>query len=166
MSQQRKLEDRVTSLSFNENANWRKVQQEILDHLGHNDYYVSSASERGGDLACVYSVGLWHSFKHPEIITFGLPEEQGRCLLLDLRNLIKLGHFPMVSRALGRCVGHYPIQLEPIRDRQIIREYLPMANWFYGEESFPVFQLFWSDLDGRFSWDQYLEPGYPMPQTV
>ena len=38
-------------------------------------------------------------------------------------------------------------------------EYVLMSQWFYGDDSFPVWQCFWSDDDGYYPWDPTCDLG-------
>lgn len=148
MNRLRKIEQHMTQLSFTDNMHQQTVQREMLEHLRHHDVYIVTGRKRnGGELNYAYSVGLWLSCQHPEIITMDLPETRSRLLLSDMRNLITLGYPPPISTPFGKPVGEYPVQLEPIHNPKIVREYLPMADWFYGGENFPVLQLFGNHLN-------------------
>ena len=131
----------------------------MLEHLRHHDVYIVTGRKKDGrELNYAYSVGLWLSSQHPEIIAMDLPETRSQLLLSDMRNLIALGYPPPVSTPFGKRVGAYPVQLEPVHNPKIIREYLPLADWFYGGERFPVLQLFGNHLDDGFDQASHAGP--------
>lgn len=149
MIQTKKFQNHITQFQFNKNEKLRKVQRQILYRLNQHQSYLVSQCDGNENLNHFYSVGLWNSFRHPEIMIIGLPERDGMRLLSDMQNLIKLGQTPTVGSPLGQGYDCYPVQLEPICDREMIRQFLPMADWFYKGDSFPVLQLLWSNAAGE-----------------
>lgn len=158
MNRQSQLKERITQLRLDENEERRRLQQDVLNHLRREQCYVISMESLEGSLNAVYTVGLWHSFKHPEIMILGIPEGVGQRLLSDMRDLIKIGQPPAVGCPVGRRVEYYPVRLEPVGDRDFIRQYLSMADWFYSDDPFPVLQLFWSVPESESPWPQFQQP--------
>lgn len=154
MIQTQTFQNQIPQFQFNQNERLRNIQQQILYRLNQNQSYLIAQCDGNEKLNHFYSVGFWHSFQHPEIMIIGLSEQDGMRLLTDMQTLIKLGHRPTVGTPLGKKDGCYPIQLEPLCDRDMIRQLLPMADWFYEGDSFPVLQLLKTNEDeipGRWS---------------
>jgi len=100
-----------------------------------------------------FSIGLFHTFHHPEVIVFhpklnsciGLVNEIGQQVKSGIRYEIT-GTYPDILndpyecafRSMERC--HY-------------RDYLGSALWFYEEDPFPTLQCFWPDKARKFPWD-------------
>ena len=45
-----------------------------------------------------YSVGLWETYNHPEIICFGLSNDLGHAIINDVAEIIKQGEFISVGK--------------------------------------------------------------------
>ncbi len=130
-------------------GSWQRIHHEMLDNIRTRRFHLTTVDTEGVEPTPVYSVGLWHHFNHPEIVTFGLPEQVAKDLITDMIYLIKMGQPPAMSTPLGQVNGHYPVRLEPVTDRNLVHTHLPMAVWFYEGDTFPVLQLFWSDPNGQ-----------------
>ena len=141
------LQQRLSQLVPDTLGERRLKQQNLLSYLHSENCHWVTSLVKPDMTPVVYSVGLWCSFQHPEIIVLGVSDLVGKALLSDMHALIKLGQMPAVDVPLGQMKDYYPVKLQPVSDRQFIREHLPMANWFYGGESFPVLQLCWNDSD-------------------
>jgi hypothetical protein len=101
----------------------------------------------------VFSVGLFHSFQHPEVLVFGLPFE--RCI--DVVNVI--GQEVQAGKRYEPGGEYADILEDPYRcvfrevDRQHYSDYVGYALWFYEDDPFPLMQCFWPDKKGLFPWD-------------
>ena len=137
------LDQRIEHLSGN--STFQPHQQALLNNIRTHTCHLDTGASKDDEPPRVYIIGLWQRFRHPEIITVGLPEQSAKALITDMKDLVKLGQPPAVGQPIGHPCGHYPVRLEPIQEKAWIQTYLPMAAWFYAGEAFPVLQLFWSD---------------------
>jgi hypothetical protein len=110
-----------------------------------------------GDQPFAYTVGLFSSYRHPELITFGAREQVLRYLLDVAGKRIRKG-----ARApLGQPVDWtrrlfrrgYPIQFREVRDPASYACYLRAAIRHHGPGQVPLLQLVWSDEERRFPGD-------------
>lgn len=117
-------------------------QDQVLSDIRDRKCHIVKVKGNHLHPSYTYSVGLWHHFGHPEIITFSQPEQRGEQLIDDIQKIVKVGQPPVVNEESGALEAHYPIKLQSIEDEQWTRDFLPLANWFYDRESFPVLELF------------------------
>ncbi len=113
-----------------------------------------------------FSIGLFHSFGHPEVILIGLPLPSCTSVLKVIGTEIKAGmryqagpNYPDILQEPYLCAfkdvhpNHY-------------RNYVGYAQWFYEDDPFPLVQCFWPDKEGRFPWDErcdaYLANSQPL----
>ena len=108
------------------------------------------AGDREEEPAFAYTVGLYRSFRHPEIIVLGLDHSVMGRLLNICGDRIKAGETLPVDEAISEMLDNYPIKLRPVRDHASYEEHLGYAIWFYNGPEFPVLQLVWPDKKGRF----------------
>jgi hypothetical protein len=108
-----------------------------------------------GEPGFLFTIGLWQSYRHPEIVLFAPSEDPsgmaGRIQAVaervseeevfeaDSTHESLFGRFAGAFRTVD-CVW-YPW-------------FLGTAMAFYGGIDFPVLQLFWPDGEGTFPWDQ------------
>lgn len=103
-----------------------------------------------GNFVDVQTVGLEHSFEHPELAVLGLPPATAEGLLEGLVSMIQRGR----RFHAGQVCSDLPIRVPQLRFEQIARreyeEHLSTACWFYGSTEFRALQVVWPDWNLRF----------------
>lgn len=100
-----------------------------------------------------YTVGLWHSFGHPELAMFGLPHEGLQPWLNIIGGRIEGGErFDAGARAAGVLDG-FDVQLESA-DGSWHEELFGVSLGFYGSRV-STYHVVWPDRHGIWPW----EPG-------
>lgn len=95
-----------------------------------------------------YTVGLWKSHQHPELIVFGLPAERGQRLLEQA-----VAHLPLeLNQETTQLTDEYCLRPSAVK-REHHREFLSYNRWFYRGDHFQAWQLTWPDPDHRFPED-------------
>jgi len=128
-----------------------KVLTDIQSHGWHVVKVFSRQNEKGPEWA--FSVGLLHSFGHPEVIVFGLPLDICMRVVNAIGEQVRAGkrfttdgEYDDILNAPYRCA------FRPV-EQKYYREYVGYAQWFYEDTPFPLAQCFWPDKAGRFPWD-------------
>ena len=92
-----------------------------------------------------YTVGLWKTHQHPELIVFGLPAERGQKLLEQAA-----AHLPLqLGEETTQLTDEYPLRPTEVK-MEHHREFLSYNRWFYRGDHFQSWQLIWPDPDHRF----------------
>lgn len=113
------------------------------------------AHDRGPSWAC--SVGLWHSFRAPELAVFGLPLDTMAGIINALGGHVAAGiRFEAGDRLDGVCPCS--LQLCPVDPSWRLTSMFAISNAVYGLIRPPCFQVAWPDRDGRFPWEPGFEP--------
>jgi hypothetical protein len=127
--------------------NDRKLLQDV-DEFG---WHVVIVPDEGSTPGWAFSVGLYHNYKHPEVIVFGLPLELLHAVVNVVGDEVKSG-------TRFKDGSDYPDILEGVRcmfrgvDNQWYRPFLGYAGWFYRGDGFPVMQCIWPDKKQRYPW--------------
>lgn len=107
-----------------------------IDKFGLQVIMVSSTSYSP---SFAYSIGLWETYKHPEIICFGLPDNLGHAIINDVAEMIKQG----VAIKIGE---NYTDIFKDSRatflrvDKRNIDDYFAVALEYYGSQQFEALQ--------------------------
>ncbi|HUY93878.1 MAG TPA: DUF4262 domain-containing protein [Terracidiphilus sp.] len=116
------------------------------------------AREQGNGPDFAYTIGLFHTLGHPEIILFGLPIDvcmrAVNLIALDIRNGLRFQPLAVYHRIL--TPPHTCCFREV--DRKHYRGHVGYALWFYETDPFPLLQCFWSDEHGHFPWETVCRP--------
>ncbi len=102
-----------------------------------------------------FSVGLFHTHKHPEIIILGLPTEIGGYIINEIGGTVALGARIEPDRPYDEYTntGNFFKTVDP----RHYEEYCGYARWLYGDSNFPMLQCVWPLKSGHYPWDG----GYP-----
>jgi hypothetical protein len=98
-----------------------------------------------------YTAGLEESWRHPELIVFGLDYDMSTRLITEAVNLIREG------ASFSDITGHYRIGDVNVRFLEVpiarAQQYLCETAAYYGEKKFRALQILWADEQGRFPLD-------------
>jgi Domain of unknown function (DUF4262) len=129
-----------------------------IEHMGWHVLGIRG-DERGPQYS--FSVGIYYTFGHPEILVMGLSSEVAHKFINLIPVHIAGGRsFRQGERtdelAEGFVCSFIPVSLEHYE------EYLGYGIWFYREmkQPFPVLQLVWPDNQGLFPWESKYDERY------
>lgn len=94
-----------------------------------------------------YTVGLWKTYNHPELIIFSLPAERAQLLLEQA--VEKIGQGQQIATFVAHLAVGYALRVESVQARHH-REFLSYNRWFYRGDDFQACQLVWPDADHNF----------------
>jgi hypothetical protein len=130
------------------------IESEILHNIESDGWSLMSVL---ASPPFVYTIGLEHSFEHPELIVLGMPPDFAGSLLNKLGQQIASGrHFHPGDICRGEEVGcSANLQFGEVSSKAR-KGYMLSANWFYFGGDFRGLQLIWPDTKHRFPG----EPGF------
>jgi hypothetical protein len=106
-----------------------------------------------------FTIGLEHSFEHPEVLVVGMELELLHALLNHVGEQVKRGRrFEDGERADG-VLENRPPEFRTVAARWH-GAFVGNAAWFYRERSFRVLQCFWPDSEGRLPWEPGFDPAW------
>jgi hypothetical protein len=99
--------------------------------------------------AFAYSIGLFHTLGHPEVLIMGLRPQIAMQLINDMGDSIRAGQRFEAGQRYDGIADGFPLAFIQM-NRRYYREYLGYAIWFYRGPDFPVLQCVWPDKEGVF----------------
>lgn len=111
-----------------------------------------------------YTIGLWKTYKHPELISFGLTLGTLSSVLNIGGNLVKNGHQIMSNRKSDAFFENGKAFLLEVDPRNI-KDYFGYGLW-YNEGSFPAVQIVWPDRIGNFPWEDNYDEEFQYRQPL
>lgn len=128
-----------------------KVANDIREYGWHCLHVAPRAGEEGAIFT--YTIGLVHSYHHPELMIFGLGREKSHQILHECVEMIKSGtQLPINERVPDVLSRDFDVMFKPIR-KEHFGEYLGTAIRQYGHKEFGAYVLFWPDKENRFVWE-------------
>lgn len=127
----------------------RRVLQNIAEQHCH---VVHVAADRDGP-SFSYTVGLWHHFRQPEVIVFGLEPELADDLFDALVERCVAGErFATDEKHEGLLVG-YAVRFLALA-QSAAAPYFGAATWAYQGDDYRCLQLVWPDKNRRWPWEE------------
>jgi hypothetical protein len=99
-----------------------------------------------------YTVGLWHTHGHPEILISGLKESLRHRILNNLEYGIRHGREYKDGQSYTDVIDHYRCYFQQI-PKGHYRDYLGWDLWFYDDDEFDAVQMLWPSVDHVYSWE-------------
>lgn len=112
-----------------------------------------------------YSVGLFHTLEHPEIVIIGLSQHIGHKLINDVGEKVLGGSRFEDGMISSELLKGYDCTFKEV-PLHVYEEYFGRAIDFYESENFPVLQLVYPDREGRWPWDVAANEGFRLGQPV
>ena len=112
-----------------------------------------------------YSIGLWETFKHPEIICFGLPNDLGHAIINDVAEIIRKGDAIKSGKIYKEIFKSSRATFLKV-DTRNIDEYFRVALSYYEESKFDALQLIWTDRNDKFPWEDEFEEEFLYKQPL
>jgi hypothetical protein len=141
-------EERV-SLARAEDEAERKAIEDIRKHGVHLLHVFDS---EGKEPEFSYTVGLWHTHNHPEIIIIGLKQSLRHLLLNNLNFAVGQGRVFSDGLSANDVLDGYTCYFQAV-PKDLYHRYLGWGRWFYGGDEFSTVQMIWPSVDGIFPWD-------------
>jgi hypothetical protein len=129
----------------------RKLLADVQDHGWH---VVGVEADDEGP-AFAYSIGLYHSFGHPEVIVLGLRVSVMHRMINGIGEQVRAGSKFGDLHESGEILEGYNVIFRNV-ERRHYREYFGGALWLYQHDRFPVVQCLWPDSHHRYSWHPLL----------
>lgn len=130
-----------------------------IEEYGH--FVLTVASKAGRELNYTYTIGIYDTCGKPDLITAALHHEVAHSCMNEAAKRLRAG----VDLAQGRhsdLFGNADCEFRPV-DPKWIGHLMNWANWYYGGTDYPVLQVVYPDLDGRFPEDEGFNPHFDQP---
>ena len=111
-----------------------------------------------------FTIGLFETWQHPELIVVGLKPETVRPILATLTQELAAKQPRDLTAVADDLIEGAGCFVEVARRHY--REYVGYARWYYNGNHFPLYQLVWPDQDGRFPWNPRAPEAYRRAQPV
>ena len=118
-----------------------------IERFGWSVMKVSN--DAGPDFA--YSIGLFRTLNHPEIIILGLPLETMHEIINDVGAQIREGARLEAGMTSSGILEGYDVTFRTVPRHQYAG-HIGWATWLYEGDDFPALQLVFPDRERRWPW--------------
>ena len=140
-------------------------EKKLLDNIEEFGWAVILLEATDYLPSFAYTIGLWKSYQHPELISFGLTTKTLHLILNDAAAIAKSGRVIEVGKNYNDFFERNDTQFVNVDSRNII-DYFGQAINFYGSEDFPAKQLVWTDRNNKFPWETGYEEEFAYRQPL
>lgn len=129
-----------------------KGDKKQLSDIGTYGWHVLKVLEDETGPGFTYTVGLYHTFKHPEIIIVGLNPDLAHDLLSSMVEEIRKGKLFSSGRFYSDIIEGFDCYFTAV-EQVHYDEYFGRAQWFYKNDDFPVLQCIYPTTKGIYPWE-------------
>jgi hypothetical protein len=122
----------------------------LADVEGHG-WAVMGITAQGDLPGWAFTIGLWHTFRSPEVAMFGLRVQDMQLWLNDIGDQVAAGRPPKPGERRHGVLDDSSLEWRPV-DRSWYPELFGWALWFTAPP-LPIVQAVWPDRDGRYPWE-------------
>ena len=128
--------------------------RKLVSDVNSVGWHVVGIHEDESGPAYCFSVGLYYTFNHPEIVVMGLPHSVAHKLINLAAGYIASGRVFRPHDRTDDLAESFTCSFVSVAVEHY-KEYLGYGLWFYRtlKQPFPAVQLVWPDKQGRFPWE-------------
>lgn len=126
-------------------------EQKLLDNIRKFGWHCMQVFGDDQHEAFSYTVGLFHTYGHPELLIYGLPSEVAHTILSIAVDAIANGKAINRGEPTDALLEGYSCVFVPVPSTEY-PEHVGFARWYYDGDSFPVEQIIWPSRAGLFPW--------------
>jgi len=141
----------------------KRICDDVAKFGWHVVFVAPSSGEAGAEFA--FTVGLFQTYQHPELIVFGLPLKVAHGVLGTCVQRIEEGLLFEDGQVRSDVLNRYNAAFLSV-GQSFYSEYLGSAIGFYETTDFPVLQLVWPDRNNHFPWEPECEPEFVRSQPI
>jgi hypothetical protein len=144
------------------------IEQQVYDNVRRHGWHCVAVLPRGdeaeGFVPFAYTVGLWKTHRHPELIVLGAMRAQVlHALLASAVANVETGTRYEPGRRYPGIMSSFKAEMRPV-SRANRKSFLTFADWFNERREFTALQLVWPDPASRFPWESgYDAEAYRQP---
>lgn len=143
-----------------------KFEQLVLDNVQKHGWHCTSVSGDDKTPSFTYTVGLYKSYGHPELIVFGLSSTLSHAVLAICANAAAAGRPLNLEQATDELLENHSCVFVQVPEARY-SDFVLSTIRFYQGNNFPLYQVVWPELGaGVFPWHPDAEAKFKMQQPV
>jgi hypothetical protein len=139
--------------------------RKMLHDIEEEGWHLIVIPEEDNTPGWAFTVGLHHTYKHPEIVVFGLPLEMLGQVIHSIGSEVKEGKAFEANQDYTDILEGVRCTFRPVCVTWY-RSFLGYARWFYRGDNFPVLQCLWPDKEQHYPWERKFKEGWKWAQPL
>ena len=141
------------------------AEKRITSDVEKYGFHVALVPGDGYSPAFAYTIGLYKTYGHPELICFGLNQDLLHSVLWSGKELLDKQPEPDQSIGYPSFIGDYDVRFLTV-DKAWYRYYFGYGIWFNQGRDFPALQVVWPDKQALFPWEESFNPAWKAGQPL
>ena len=146
-------ERRTGRLAFLQPQELDSSDRRLVEDVATYGWHIIQVREDEKSPGWSYSVGLFDSYGHPEIIVAGLKPDLAAVVINECGRRIRSGAVIANEQRQLDLLNRVECEFRTV-DPSWVQELMGFARWFYDTWEFPVLQCVYPDLENRFPWEE------------
>ncbi|MFC4236306.1 DUF4262 domain-containing protein [Thalassospira xianhensis] len=132
------------------------------EHIKNYGYTIQGvfASQDGAEPPFSYTIGLLETANHPEIMMVGFDVNLMASIIRNLAKEILAGKVYENDARVNKVIESYPVALRDVPAAVVQEHCLGALRRGIPHKSVKVLQMFLPDVNGKFPWDDGVDPKY------
>ncbi len=140
-------------------------EQLVFDNIREHGWHCTSVGSGDGHPAFSYSIGLFQTYGHPEIVIFGLTSELANSVMWIVARAAERGAPLNLSKPCTGLLEDFSCHFVEV-PKAAYENYVFSARWYYQGDEFPLYQIVWPNLDGLFPWSSGADATFLTMQPI
>ena len=124
----------------------------VLSHIAEHGWHCTHVVEDNGCPPWSFTIGLYETWDHPELIIIGRSRATSYEILKTLADDIELNDPPNLLSPDGQVLLGMKCHFVRV-DTRYYSDYVGFALWFYRKRQFPLYQIIWPNREGLYPWE-------------
>jgi hypothetical protein len=129
-----------------------KGDKKFLSDINQYGWHVIKVMEDEKGPGFTYSVGLFKTYNHPEILIVGLKPDLAHILINNIGEDIKSGKTYKSGIFYDDIIENYKCLMITVTQDNY-RDYVGFGYWYYKNYNFPLLQCIYPTLKGIYPWE-------------
>lgn len=151
--------------NFSRDPHERALEERCVADVEQYGLHVLKIGAEADSPTFAYTVGLYRTFGHAEVIMLGLGLDMMHQVLNDLADSLRKGRRYAPGDVSDEFLEGYPVTFRTVPEWHY-DPYLGWANWFNEGHDYPAIQMIYPDRERRWPWDKGASEGFRQNQPV
>lgn len=140
-------------------------ERKLLDDIAKYGWHCLNILAEKDLPPWTFSVGLYTTWQHPEIIIFGLKREVAHEIVNIIATGVAAGRRLDLSLPTDELMNNGSCVFVEVPHDQY-SEHVGFARWYYQGDKFPLYQIVWPSREGLFPWHERASESFRLWQPV
>lgn len=140
-------------------------EQKVIDDIATYGWHCVNIHPEGEQVGYAFTIGLFQSYGHPELIIIGLPVKVAHQILATVADAARSSAPLDLTQSTDALINDYMCCFVEVPLTEYY-EHVGYCRWYYRGNGFPLYQVVWPSREGFFPWHEQATAGFRAEQPV